>query len=521
MKDISKIIIIFIAMSFSSFAMASDSLESGSDKKQDKCFMIHEFKLVLLNKEIKEGLKKVSFANSLLKHYQNTCISIAQIESLIQKLDDKASKKGFITTYFGLLPQDIKTGILKIGVEVGVIANITYNNDAHMLSFSKDFSIKQGEVLDMREIESGLSNLKRLNYLSPDVLLLPTGKNNESQVVINTHRKSLPLFIQASFDNGGNIGDNYETSLSINWENPLHLSDSLQFYILASMPLSKKNHSYYGSFSYSIPVRKFLFQLDTSYSHSTQEIPFAFITPVYSGENINTNIKGSYFVYTDDKNQVLLGLGGAIRFMDSYLDDIKLDIQTRKLSEISGFISYKRKISQFDFNITLSLLQGLPLFKNNSRFQTTYAYTIPSINMYLYAPFSLFNQLFIYNSSISTQISQDQLYASEKMTIGSRYTVRGFNHFNLSGQMGILYKNDLMMYLPSFWGIRLAPNIGVDFGYVRNLGSESFEGEISGGGIGISMFSKYLIAQISANMPLYNPYKASVENLFFSVGLNW
>lgn len=286
--------------------------------------------------------------------------------------------------------------------------------------------------------------------------------------------------------------------------------------------MNKKNHSYYASVSYSIPIRRFSFSFDGSYSDSAQEILFADIFPVYQGKNINLDLGIKVFAYADDKNQVSINLDGGVRLMESYLDDIKLDVQSYNLTDISLALGYQRKINNLVFNISIGILQGLPMLKkHNEKIHTDYVYTIPNVNMYLYAPFKIWVLTFGYTSNIRTQISQDRLYASKKMSIGSRYTVRGFNHFSISGQMGVIYKNDLMVYLPSFWGITIAPNIGVDWGMVRDLIGDKQGGSLSGGGIGLNVLHKNFSAQISLNAPLCNPYKAPVQNLFFSIGMNW
>ena len=51
---------------------------------------------------------------------------------------------------------------------------------------------------------------------------------------------------------------------------------------------------------------------------------------------------------------------------------------------------------------------------------------------------------------LKTQVSQSDLYASEKMSIGGRASVRGFDGLSLSGQIGVIFRNDLVYYLPSF-----------------------------------------------------------------------
>lgn len=495
--------------------------------KTPLCFIIKNIQFIPLgikDNDTQKLLKKFSFSYKIAKPYLNTCMGTKQINTFLNQLNIKAIKKGYITTKFGLLPQDLNSHTLKIGIEVGFVGDIEYTNEGQMFFFGKDFGMKKGDVLDMQVIELGITNLKRLHYLSSTSKIIPMGKNSQSKVFITTNVKSLPVFIEASFDNGGSVKEGYEATFLLGIENPLHLADSLQVYLLGSLPISKTDHSYYASLSYSIPIRRFLFQLDSSYAHNANQLIFYGISPVYSGNSINTDLKTTYLLYVDAKNQLSFGLGASLRFSDNYLENIKLDVQTKKLSEISTFLSYKRYLNNSQFNLILSLIQGLPIFKSNQSYdnKSSYSYTIPSVNLYIYHPFNLWKNLFVYSSTIKTQISRDQLYASEKMTIGGRYSVRGFNHFSLSGQMGVLYRNDLMMYLPSFWRMTLVPSIGVDMGYVRDIvGNNKENGFLSGGGVGIKLICKYFNTQVWGYMPFYNPYKAPTQNLYFSIGVSW
>ncbi|MDO7253326.1 ShlB/FhaC/HecB family hemolysin secretion/activation protein [Helicobacter cappadocius] len=504
----------------------SSIISDTSNTKKPPCFLIKNIDFIPLDMEDKEPqkiLKKFSFTRKITKPYLNTCIGAEEINTFLNKLNVKAIQKGYITTKFGLLPQDLNSGTLKIGIEVGFVGDIQYINEGQMFFFSKDFGVKKGDVLDLQVIELGITNLKRLRYLSPTSKIIPMSKNSESKIFIATNVKSLPIFIQASFDNGGSLKEGYEGTFLLGIENPLHLADSLQVYLLGSMPISKIDHSYYASLSYSIPIRRFLFQFDSSYAHNANQLIFYGISPVYSGKSINGDFKATYLAHVNAKNQLSFGIGVSSRFSDNYLENIKLDVQTKKLAEISAFVSYKRYVGNSQFNLILSLIQGVPIFTSNQNYnKSSYVYTIPSVNLYIYHPFSLWKSLFVYNSTIKTQISRDQLYASEKMTIGGRYSVRGFNHFSLSGQMGVLYRNDLMMYLPNFWRITLAPSLGIDMGYVRDIvGDNQSSGFLSGGGVGIQLLSKYFNAQLWGYLPFYNPYKAPTQSLFFFAGVNW
>lgn len=109
------------------------------------------------------------------------------------------------------------------------------------------------------------------------------------------------------------------------------------------------------------------------------------------------------------------------------------------------------------------------------------------------------------------------------MGLGGIYSVRGFDSTALSGDFGMLNRNDLSYYIPPFYGVSIAPSIGVDMGYVADIYTPaSFsmgnKGFVSGGGIGIKLdYKQYFQAQIWGYMPFYNPNKQKERNFFFSI----
>lgn len=54
----------------------------------------------------------------------------------------------------------------------------------------------------------------------------------------------------------------------------------------------------------------------------------------------------------------------------------------------------------------------------------------------------------MWSSSLRAQYSDDTLYSAERMSIGSRYTVRGFASDSVSGDSGGYLRNELSWKLP-------------------------------------------------------------------------
>lgn len=163
-------------------------------------------------------------------------------------------------------------------------------------------------------------------------------------------------------------------------------------------------------------------------------------------------------------------------------------------------------------------------FPTSDKNPPDFFYTLPTFDASAYLPFALGEHKIVYSAFIKTQVSRTQLYASEKMGLGGIYSVRGFDSSVLSGDFGILNRNDLTYYPPSLWGFVIAPSLGVDMGYVADLFSPaSFrlgnKGFVSGGGVGLKMqYGEFFQAQIWGYIPFYNPHKQKERNFYFSIG---
>lgn len=483
---------------------------------------------------------ELTFLNSYISSFTHSCLSASEISHLIEELNKTAIKEGYITTKFGLIPQDLKSGVLKIGIEVGIIDELEFRDNSTLMFFSKDFAIKKGDILNNKEIEFGLSNIRRNKYLDPKVIITPSGFYGGSKVEIVVDKKALPIFFSATLDNGGSTGvrdygsssldklksfftSNIQSSFVLGIENPAYLGDTLSFYVNNSIPFTQGTHSLYASASYSLPIRRALLELSGSYSQSASTLELDYSSPINSSKSWSFSSKLSYLLLSNVFHSLSLGIGWNIKDSRNYLDKVELEVQRKFLSDVSLFLNYKHYFGTSEFDMTFSLLQGIPIFGSNKILgdDKPYLYTIPTLDFYLNTPFTLGSQNFNFSSMLKTQVSQSDLYASEKMSIGGRASVRGFDGLSLSGQIGVIFRNDLVYYLPSFAGITFAPSLGLDAGYVQDFKEDVDKYNfLSGGGVGLKMFAPYFNMEFWWYYPIYNPYKVQTQNFYLSFGVN-
>uniref|UniRef100_UPI001676D323 ShlB/FhaC/HecB family hemolysin secretion/activation protein n=1 Tax=Formosimonas limnophila TaxID=1384487 RepID=UPI001676D323 len=117
--------------------------------------------------------------------------------------------RGYTTTRILAEPQDLKSGTLQLTVIPGRVRNITFdqtNADKTNVTRAHSFNalpIKEGDILNLRDIEMGLENLKRVPTVEADIKVAPADNPNESDLIITWAQKSIPFRGNLTLDDTG------------------------------------------------------------------------------------------------------------------------------------------------------------------------------------------------------------------------------------------------------------------------------------------------------------------------------
>lgn len=135
-------------------------------------------------------------------------------------------------------------------------------------------------------------------------------------------------------------------------------------------------------------------------------------------------------------------------------------------------------------------------------------------------PFALLNKQFTYQGKLKTQWNQTPLVPQDRFSIGSRYTVRGFDGENtLSGDRGWIIRNDLSMNLENSGH---AVYLGIDYGVVDGQSSEWLIGKhLSGAAFGFKGNIKEFNYDVYLATALKKPDGFISDNTVFNFTLNW
>jgi hemolysin activation/secretion protein len=192
------------------------------------------------------------------------CIGTQSLQNLVKYAQNELIKQGLITTQIVVNPQDLTQGNLVLNIHVGRIHQIiSKDKSVKKIEIFTALSIKNNEILNLKNIDQGLENLKRTSNRDVDIKIGPAVAQNGTELVgysdlIVTSRPYKKLGLSLGIDNSGskNTGQ-YIGTLGISINNPLRLNDVLNINLSHSLDDWKEdfNQSFY--INYSIPFRNY------------------------------------------------------------------------------------------------------------------------------------------------------------------------------------------------------------------------------------------------------------------------
>nr|WP_246173847.1 hemagglutinin repeat-containing protein [Pandoraea terrigena] len=199
-------------------------------------------------------LDRFTFAREWVGRYAGACVGKQGLDALVKGLQRVVLSRGYITTRVLLPEQDLASGTLRFALIPGVIHQVRFADPALRGTWKSAFPTRDGELLDLRDLEQGLEQMKRVSNQDVSMQIVPANLPGQSDVVLDVKRTK-PWTIVASVDNAGaRATGQLQGSLSAGLYNPLGLNDI--FNVGGTQDLLFKDHDlgsrgWHGS--YAIP----------------------------------------------------------------------------------------------------------------------------------------------------------------------------------------------------------------------------------------------------------------------------
>ncbi|KVM95098.1 ShlB/FhaC/HecB family hemolysin secretion/activation protein [Burkholderia stagnalis] len=459
-------------------------------------------------------LDRFAFAREWLEHYMGVCIGKQGLDVLVKGLSQAVLSRGYITTRVLLPEQDLTAGTLKLALIPGVIRHVRFSDEKLRGTWKTAFPTRDGELLSLRDLEQGLEQMKRVTSQDVSMQIVPGDLPGESDVVLDVKRGK-PWTVVASIDNSGTRATGkLQGNLSVGIDNPLGLNDVFNVGVSQDLEFGDKrlgSHGWNGF--YSIPWGYWTATLAAYTNTYYQQIAGVNQTFVVSGNSKTLDFKLAR-VLLRSQNDVL---GGHVRlsrrFGQSFIEDTEITQQRRNNTVVEFGLTDRHYFDGAQFDGTLAYRQGVGGLGAQDDILAvdagpTYRYRMAVLDANLSVPFAIANQPFRYVTTVHGQYTGNTLYYIDDLTIGSRYTVRGFDgETMLAAARGLYWRNELQMPIGQTGQAIYA---GLDYGRVWGPQPVALVGtQLAGAVIGVkgsigTRFGAYGY-DLFAGTPVYKP----------------
>ncbi|RAN42722.1 membrane protein [Herbaspirillum rubrisubalbicans] len=499
--------------------------------QESPCFPVHRLVLVGAGSGDFDWLLHTSGADP-----GGRCLGVQGINALMSRLQNALVARGYVTTRILVAPQDIASGELRLTVVPGKIRTIRFADNANPRGTRWNaLPASPGDVLNLRDIEQGLENLKRVPTADADIQIVPSeGKDvvvGDSDLVIS-YRQSIPIRLTLGVDDSGTKATGkYQGSATVSLDNWLALNDL--FYISFSHDLGGGDQGVRGSQSqvlhYSLPMGYWGLAFTNSTSRYHQAVAGINQTYIYSGRSESNELKLSRLVYRDAVRKTTLWIKGFLRASSNYVDDVEVQVQRRRVAGWEMGLAHREFIGEATLDLALAYKRGTGAFDamaapEEAFGEGTSRLRLITSDLSLNAPFALptpwGQQALRYTLGARAQWNRTALTPQDKFSLGGRYTVRGFDgETDLLAERGWYVRNELAAALGQS---KQEIYAGLDYGEVGGPSAALLVGRrLAGAVLGLRGALGGVNYEVFAGTPISRPDRFKTAPLTAGMSLTW
>ena len=374
--------------------------------------------------------------------------------------------------------QNIKSGILKFRILEGKLDSIDLNQNesTEKRQIATAFPDMREQIIHIRDIEQGLDQMNRLASNRAMMNIEPVkDKPGYSKIIIQNTPTNRNRFYFGVDNQGSESTGRERARFNANIDNLLSLNDN--WYLSTTDYIGDgddQQNSRSHSLAISIPYGYWTYSLSSNQSEYISTIDSAAVPFMTSGDSNNDSLKVSRIAHRDRTSKTTLNLTLTTKESNSFLEDVRLDSSSRKLTVFDIGVNYvvRNPDSIWSFLVNysrgLDILDALEDGPESSNIIPKAQFEKLGWDISLSLPIKGWGDAWSYQGSWSGQISSDPLFGSEQIAIGDLSSVRGFRDSPVSGDAGLYFNNDIRWKPsssnPLFKNLTVAA--GLDLGYV-------------------------------------------------------
>lgn len=472
-----------------------------------------------------ERVEHFPWVQAILDKYTGRKIGMQGINLIVKRLTNELIDRGYVTTRVLVPQQDLSKGTLRLLLVPGIIHDIRFQELKTWGSWQSAFPARPGDILNLRSLEQGLEQMKRVPSQDADMQLIPGKQAGESDVVIAVKRDKPWRAVLSLDDSGSKPTGKLQSSQTFSVDNLFSINDlfNISFNSDAERDgqrLGTRGNSIYYSFPYGDSTFTF------SSSHYRYHQTIETITQPFrsSGESDSLEFRVSQLLRRDQTRKTFLEFSLIKKKSKSFIEDTEIEVQRKNTTAAKLGLSHRQYFGEATFDIQLAYQKGVPWMgaqadpADQSPENPTTRYKMWLLDASLTTPVNFGGTKARYSASLRAQYTDSLIYGTEYFSIGNRYTVRGFDgEETLSASRGWFLRNELGFSLAK---AGCEAYVGLDYGQVTGPGSEAYTGRIlMGSVVGLRGGNKTLQYDAFVGWPLRKPegFKTATPTFGFQV----
>ena len=495
-----------------------------SDLPADESVRFHISQITIENQ-----VERFRFLERIARPYVDKELSLSDINKLIHAMNQSLMARGFSTSRIVVPEQNLSSGELHLVLLVGYINTVRFAEGSDTLYWKNLFPFHEEDILNVRDIEQGIEQAKRIPSQDISVQLLPSEQPQRTDVVLTVKRGKNFYGTISVDDSGLEDTGKLQWYTSIGIDQPFHKNDLLRIGMNldgAHDGYEKGTRGHNISYTYPYGRHTFSFSYQRSKYHQTVEsIPYNFIS---AGDSNISTLSWDYVLHRSAAMKTSMDIRLRKRNAHSFLNDVELPIQA--MHQTSMEVGFAERLYLQRDTLYFRLAHRFGLGWLGAQKEKPYddapktLYRMWLLDVDFVHPFEFSHRPATFTTSFHGQYTMDdmRLYGVDMISMGNRYTVRGFDgEVTLMGTNGWYLRNELSTRFPKQ---KAELYLGLDVGAVYGYGTEVYNGHVIAGTVlGLRGAMDMLSYDVFAAKPIQKPegFRTSDVTYGFSLGMKF
>ena len=474
--------------------------------------------------------KELSFLNKIARKHEQKHVTVSDITNIRNAFQRKLLDKGYVTSQVYIPEQNLNAGTLQFMVMPGRVEDIQYSDSSAHGPWRTAFPVRPGDILNIRDVEQGLEQMKRVSSQSVTMKLLP-GTSVGTSIIELSIKQDKPVHGSISFDNSGLESTGvYQGSFTSSFDQVFRANDTFTMSLSGDLSGSGSiKGTRAASLNYVIPHGKDTFSLSFSksrYHQTIQSNPYDF---TYSGKSTTMKAKWNHVWSRTQREKRAFDISISTRHNHRFINDMEIPVQALRTTSMEFGISNRKYIGNATLYSRLGFQWGIGALGAQPEHKASVAMGGPTSRYHMWLvdvdyrkPFIMGHRPASFTSSFHGQWVQGgkRVYSVDTINIGNRYSIYGFDgEYTLMGDSGWYVRNEVSSVIPR---LNTEVYLGFDVGAVYGKSTESLVGKtIAGTALGVrGNYASGLLFDAFVSTPLYKPQGYHTKKFYsgFTVG---